>query len=82
MVETQKKIAKVVALRNCKGTSEIKKIEKDILFDLAGLSGEEFEMQFGKSSSDYQLFLLGSKLIPNNKFYAPVVANNVNTEIK
>jgi len=53
MVETQKKIAKVVALRNCKGTSEIKKIEKDILFDLAGLSGEEFEMQFGKSSSDY-----------------------------
>jgi len=49
MIETQRRIAEVVALRKYKGTNDIKKIDDDILYDIAGFSAEEFEMKFGKN---------------------------------
>lgn len=50
MVETQKKIAEVVALRKYKGIDKIKELSNDIIGDLAGFSADEFNMTLGKKN--------------------------------
>ena len=57
MVETQKKIAEVVALRKYKGIDKIKELSNDIIGDLAGFSADEFNMTLGIKNK-YRSFYL------------------------
>lgn len=47
MIETQKRIAQVVALRKFKGTSNLKDIT-NVMSDLAGYTAEEYDMKLGR----------------------------------
>lgn len=48
MVEMQKRIAKIIKLRREKVVAKLKDSRSDLLYDLAGFCGDEFEMALGK----------------------------------
>jgi len=61
MVEMQKRIAKIIKLRREKVVAKLKDSRSDLLYDLAGFCGDEFEMA------------LGSKIMTKNMFYGPLL---------
>jgi len=61
MVEMQKRIARIIALRREKVVAKLKDSRSDLLYDLAGFCGEEYEMP------------LGTKIMTKNMFYGPLL---------
>ena len=47
MVEMQKRIARIIALRREKVVAKLKDTRGDLLYDLAGFCGDEYEMPLG-----------------------------------
>ncbi len=48
MVEMQKRVAKIIKLRKEKVVAKLKDSRSDLLYDLAGFCGDEYEMALGK----------------------------------